>query len=217
MGNVFRKIKKKNNKKLSKKSLVQNKKIHSLLGASDSEIDDFFDNEFDGNLYKPKTSKSKSLQRNKLVQKNKPVLADPNYLEELPDGSHWCTKKYKITRKYLRDGSQRYFFDIVDSRPYVRKRFRLLRPNLTCNKLRNKELFEILKNKNLYYLKKPFEQLILFIAPVSLRVLMNCVYTGERLYMRSAIEFYLQKYQISFKRYKDDSKFRVRKHRNKLK
>lgn len=210
MGNVFRKIKKKNNKDFSKKVLVQNKKIHSLLGASDSEIDHFFDNEFDGNLHMPKI-------RNRPLRKNKPVPVEPSYSKELPYGSYWCTKQYKITRKYQRDGSQRYFFDIVDSRPYVRKRFRLLRPNLTRNKLKNKELFQILKNKNLYYLKKPFEQLILYIAPVSLRVLMNCVYTDERLYMRSAIEFYLQKYHIPFKRYEDDSKLRVRKHREKHK
>jgi len=213
MGNVFRKIKKKNSKELSKKVLVQNKKIHSLFGATDSEIDDFFDNEFDDNLYKSHIPKIK----NKLQKKTKSVFAEPSYSKELPDGSYWCTKQYKLTRKWQRDGSQRYFFNVVDSRPYVRNKFNLLRPNLTRNKLKNKELFQILKNKNLYYLKKPFEQLILYIAPISLRVLMNCVYTDERLYMRSAIEFYLQKYHIPFKRYEDDSKLRVRRHREKLK
>jgi len=212
MGSIFRKIKKNNQRKKSKNVEGQNKKIISLLGASDAEIDDFFDNHYDPTLHKSPNPSPKRL-------KKAPVKSvfDENYYPGFSTERYWCTKKYTLTRHYQNDGSMKYSFSITDSKPYLRTRAKVIRPNLTRNKLRNKFIFEVLKKKNLYYLKKPFEELTLYIAPISMRVLMNCVHTGERLYMREAIEFYLNKYHIPFQRYRDDSKLRVRKHRQKLK
>jgi len=212
MGSIFRKIKKNNQKKKSKNLEEQNKKMISLFGASDAEIDDFFDNHYDPTLHKSPNPASKKI-------KKAPVKSvfDENYYPGFSTERYWCTKKYTLTRNYQNDGSTKYSFSITDSKPYLRTRAKVIRPNLTRNKLRNKFVFEILKKKNLYYLKKPFEELTLYIAPISMRVLMNCVHTGERLYMREAIEFYLNKYHIPFQRYRDDSKLRVRKHRQKLK
>lgn len=185
MGNIFRKINKKNSKNLNK--------YNSL---------DFFQ--------KSSNISQKKVGELSIIEKNDTYL-------EFSNTTYWCTKKYKVIQKYQKDGSRKSFFSITDSKPYLRKRFIVIRPNLARNNSRNKNLFKVLKKKNLYYLKKPFEELILYIAPISLNVLMRCVHTGERLYIRSAIEFYLQKYHIPFKRYEDNSKLRVRKHRKKLK
>ncbi|HFU75551.1 MAG TPA: hypothetical protein ENK66_04820 [Arcobacter sp.] len=212
MGSIFRKIKKNNQKKKSQKLEEQNKKIISLFGASDAEIDDFFDNHYDTTLLKQSHPTPKRIKKAPVKS-----IFDEDHYPGFETDRYWCTKKYILTRKFLQDGSTKYSFNITDSKPYLRTRAKVIRPNLTRNKLRNKFVFEVLKKKNLYYLKKPFEELTLYIAPISMRVLMNCVHTGERLYMREAIEFYLNKYHIPFQRYRDDSKLRVRKHRQKLK
>jgi len=115
---------------------------------------------------------------------------DENYYPSFSTKRYWCTKKYTLTRNYQNDGSTKYSFSITDSKPYLRTRAKVIRPNLTRKKLWNKFVFEVLKKKNLYYLKKPFEELTLYIAPMSMRFLMNCVHIGERLYILSAIAFY---------------------------
>jgi hypothetical protein len=224
MSNFLRKVNRKNDKLVLKKYDVQNFKISNLLGASDDEIDYFFDYEFDESLYgnkkhnKIKKSSDKSTRLSKLKQKQSTedfLLENDNarIASLIASGDlFYDNKKYIITFEWLKNGSKRYFFNIVDTKPYLRNKIRikhLFKPGINKNKI----VFDTLKRKNLYYLKKPFEELLKYIHLQSLKIIMTIIYSEERLYIRSCLEFYLQKYQIHFKRYVDNSSDRVKKYR----
>lgn len=217
MSNFLRKTNRKNDKLVSKKYATQSSKISDLFGASDDEIDDFFDNHFDENLYekiipiKNKAHRKKSKNESNYLKQNN--FVDEKYLSHFSDCFFYCTRKFIVTCEVLNNGSKRYFFTIENTKPYLRRRFDVIRQDTALNKAKNKIVFDALKKKNLYYLKKPFLELLKYIAPISLRVLMSTVHTGDRLYIRSSIEFYLKKYFIEFDRYKDNSSDRVRKYR----
>ncbi len=225
MSNFLRKVNRKNDKLYQKKYDIQFSKLNNLFGASDDEIDDFFDYEFNKDFIvnkrriKDTEKRIKKLSDKPIISsklKQKQSVEDMFFEREnarIASGDiFYDNKKYILTSEWLKNGSKRYFFNIVDSNPYIRNKILpklQFKPDINKTKI----VFDTLKRKNLYYLKKPFEELLKYVHLQSLRIIMITIYSKERLYIRSCLEFYLQKYQIDFKRYADNSSDRVKKYR----
>jgi len=188
-------------KKISKKKLVKSSKEQDIL--------------FSNLLLKNKEQEENLFFLVGASDKDIEDIEDNNNIVFSSSDYYYCYKKYLITSEKLKNGSKRYFFNIVDTKPYLKrqKRLRLSFKATKSTKTTNQIVFNILKQKNLYYLKKPFEELLKYIHLMSLKIIMSVIFSKDRLYIRSCLEFYLQKYDIFFKRYVDDSSYRVKKYR----